>query len=456
MAGARMLIELDDDLLLCSVFSLLSPPELATVAQASKRLHRMASSDQIWLRKLLDVYDVRIRVTQGLDIRRMFLNTLRCPIRPLRYRGYLTNGGVQDHNVDQYWVGNLFTSALWESYSSHHSASANVDCIALSLPSDEWQAAESDAEHQRVLTIECFLHSPFAISADFQNNLPLIPSESLFDLFLELFENYGTTIFQYNVGLDGDDGGEAAQQWAQRVQDLAASLQPARAAGARLREAEFAVAVERRIADNMLQLFDSHVLSAPRTLTPQMGALLQRTHTSFRRVVLNRHGHCSCPVQRGIVFASDALVDWDDLASLNKFDWSCLDSEMAVMRAAEAGHVPPIVQQTSLPNGTFVEFAPAASMRAASALRPVVWFAMRSQAETYAMEEFRARPKLEADKLTMDLLRWHGGNFVDCKLLSSENRMREFCWDDHPQPNIDCAFIGMQGVTVTEVRRAAP
>ena len=25
---------------------------------------------------------------------------------------------------------------------------------------------------------------------------PLIPSESLFDLFLELFENYGTTIFQ--------------------------------------------------------------------------------------------------------------------------------------------------------------------------------------------------------------------------------------------------------------------
>ena len=140
-------------------------------SQASKRLHRMASSDQIWLRKLLDVYNVRIRVTQGLDIRRMFLNTLRCPIRPLRYRGYLTNGGVQDHNVDQcaplngtfgqdchnntslhisagsstgpatsvpglrYWVGNLFTSALWESYSSHHSASANVDCIALSLPS---------------------------------------------------------------------------------------------------------------------------------------------------------------------------------------------------------------------------------------------------------------------------------------------------------------------------------
>jgi hypothetical protein len=44
------------------------------------------------------------------------------------------------------------------------------------------------------------------------------------------------------------------------------------------------------------------------------------------------------------------------------------------------------------------------------------------QAETYAMEEFRARPKLEADKLTMDLLRWHGGNFVDCKLLSSEAR----------------------------------
>ena len=38
------------------------------------------------------------------------------------------------------------------------------------------------------------------------------------------------------------------------------------------------------------------------------------------------------------------------------------------------------------------------------------------------MEEFRARPKLEADKLTMDLLRWHGGNFVDCKLLSSEAR----------------------------------
>ena len=26
-----------------------------------------------------------------------------------------------------------------------------------------------------------------------------------------------------------------------------------------------------------------------------------------------------------------------DLASLNKFDWSCLDSEMAVMRAADAG-----------------------------------------------------------------------------------------------------------------------
>jgi hypothetical protein len=26
-------------------------------------------------------------------------------------------------------------------------------------------------QHQRVLTIECFLHSPFAISADFQNNL---------------------------------------------------------------------------------------------------------------------------------------------------------------------------------------------------------------------------------------------------------------------------------------------
>jgi hypothetical protein len=37
-------------------------------------------------------------------------------------------------------------------------------------------------------------------------------------------------VIRYNVGLDGDDGGEAAQHWAQRVQDLAASLQPARAA----------------------------------------------------------------------------------------------------------------------------------------------------------------------------------------------------------------------------------
>jgi hypothetical protein len=31
------------------------------------------------------------------------------------------------------------------------------------------------------------------------------------------------------------------------------------------------------------------------------------------------------------------VVPAQDLASLNKFDWSCLDSEMAVMRAAEAG-----------------------------------------------------------------------------------------------------------------------
>jgi hypothetical protein len=30
-------------------------------------------------------------------------------------------------------------------------------------------------QHQRVLTIECFLHSPFAISADFQNNLSAAP-----------------------------------------------------------------------------------------------------------------------------------------------------------------------------------------------------------------------------------------------------------------------------------------
>jgi hypothetical protein len=34
MDGAQLLIELDDDLLLCSVFTLLSPPELVAVAQA--------------------------------------------------------------------------------------------------------------------------------------------------------------------------------------------------------------------------------------------------------------------------------------------------------------------------------------------------------------------------------------------------------------------------------------
>ncbi len=45
-----------------------------------------------------------------------------------------------------------------------------------------------------------------------------------------------------------------------------------------------------------------------------------------------------CNAMRGAATGLPAtVVPTQDLASLNKFDWSCLDSEMAVMRAAEAG-----------------------------------------------------------------------------------------------------------------------
>ena len=206
----------------------------------------------------------------------------------------------------------------------------------------------------------------------------------------------------------------------------------------------------------------------------QQGSLLALAD----RLVVSRKGQFSCPVRTGTVLMACPGAGADEEPGAEAQAWGApsgsaptagagrahfqpkrcgrspacaalkgLTSVSAVVRAAAApgSALPPVAKVHTLAYGDVVEFAPPAQRRP-DELYPVAWFRF-SPKKDGRRAGCADSASADTDTLAVDLARVHVGSALCVKLIDSENLMEVFN-DNHPEPNIDCSFVGLRGACV--------